>query len=100
MKRPGRASRNNERRSSPCRQQAYRRYIHVVIVIVADQHGIYGWQILKKYSRLSSAPRTDPRKRTSPLGPDGIRQDVGAVLLKEDGGMIHQRHSKSISINS
>src|SRR5437588_3315403 len=96
----GRASRNNERRSSPPRQQAYRRKIHVVIVIVADQHGIYRWQILKKYSRLSSAPRTYPRKRTGPLGPDGIGQNVGAALLKEDGRMIHQRHSQSISIHS
>src|SRR5438270_12262954 len=93
----GRASPNNDRRSSPPRHQAYRRKTHVVIVIVADQHGIYRWQILKKYSRLSSAPRTYPRKRTGPLRPPALGQQVEPAVRHEHGPTSHHAHSPSLS---
>src|SRR6266404_6137390 len=88
-KQPGPASRNNKLRISSSRQPAQRWQVQVVIMIVADQHGVYARQILPRYSLFSPAPRTYPGQRTRSFGPNWVRQNVKTSLLKEHGRVVH-----------
>ena len=39
-------------------------------------------------------------KGTCPLGPDGVRQNVAAVLLEQHGGMVDQRNPQSAAFHA
>lgn len=68
-------------------------------MIVADEHEVDGWKILPGYSRFAMAPGTHPSHGTRSFGPDGIGQDVATSLLKEHGGVIHQRDAQRVVLN-
>src|ERR1700722_7624112 len=69
-------------------------------MIVADQHGVDAWQILPRHTWFSPAPRTYPGQRTRSFGPDWIRQNVGARLLKEHGRVVQQSRSQSAAFHT
>src|SRR5437868_5667471 len=73
---PGRPSRDNERRVSTSRQPAKCRQIQVVVMIVADEHGVDAWQVLPGDPRFSPAARTDPGQRTRSFGPNWVREYI------------------------
>jgi hypothetical protein len=49
------------------RQKAQGREIQMIIVIVAEEHGIDAGKILEPHAWHPAAARTDPGKRTCPL---------------------------------
>src|SRR2546422_8869726 len=71
---PGYPGRNDELGFSKIRQPAQGGKIQMIVVIVAEEHGIDAGKILPPHSRLSAAARTDRGERTCPLRPDRIRQ--------------------------
>ena len=74
------------------RQAAQGGKVQMIVVIVAQQYDIDGRQIVEFYSRRPAAARTDPAERAGSFGPDGIGQNVGAVLLNEHCGMVDERY--------
>src|SRR5580658_9633742 len=71
----------------------------MVVMIVAQEHGIDAGKILPPYAWEPSAARTDPGERTCPLRPDRIRQNVGVGLLEQHGGMVDQRDAQLIAVH-
>jgi hypothetical protein len=69
-------------------------------MIVAEQHGVDGRQILKGYPLLPPAPGTCPGQRTRPLGPNRVRQNVAPPLLKENGRVVHQSGSQFATLHA
>src|SRR5580692_227544 len=69
-------------------------------MIVAEQHRVDGRKILPRYSRNSSASRADPRERTCAFGPDGVGQNIQALLLKQHRGMVHERSTQFSAFDS
>jgi len=63
----------------------------MVVVVVAQQHGVDGRQTIELDTWQSMTARSSEAERAAARGPDGVGQDVGAGLLEEHGGMIHQR---------
>src|SRR5215469_10996665 len=74
--------------------------IHVVVMIVTEEHGVNARQILPQYARLSSTPRPYPGKRARSFRPNGVRQNIGTALLQEHRRMIHQRDAQSVSVHA
>ena len=76
---PGDSGRNNKLRLSAIRQPAQGSQIQMIVVIVAEEHGIDAGKILPPHARLPAAARTDRGQRTRPLGPDRIGQNVKSL---------------------
>src|SRR5713226_9471004 len=72
----------------------------MVIMIVADQHGVDARKVLPRYARLSPAPRTNPGERTRSFGPNWVRQNVGTPLLKEHRRVVHESGSQSAAFHT
>ena len=71
-------------------QPAQRGKIHVVVMVVTDQHNVDLRQVFETNTRIAMAARTYPGKGTASIGPDGIRQDVAGIRLNQDGCMIDE----------
>ncbi len=74
LKRPGEASE--------------RRDVHVVLVVVRDENRVDPRQLLEQQARRPSPPDADARDGA--LRPGRIGQDVDAVELDEQGGVVHE----------
>lgn len=85
-----------ERRAMRLPQLAQRREVHVVVVIVTQQHAIDPWQLLESDSRRSHPLRSSPRNRTRALRPDRIRQEVHAKALNQECRMVDEGDSQLI----
>ena len=92
--------RNDELGLSAIRQPAQRGQIQMIVVIVAEEHGIDAGKILPPHSRLPAAARTDRGERTGPLRPDRIGQNVDAALLEQQRGMVDQRNPQLIAFHA
>jgi hypothetical protein len=46
------------------------------------------------------APRAYPGQRTGSFGPHRVRQNVGTLVLKEHGGVVHQSGSQSAACHT
>lgn len=61
--------------------------VEVIVVIVADQDGVQGRQLVDGDRRRVKAARADKLGGAGPLAPDRIGEEAGAVELDEDGGV-------------
>ena len=66
-----------------------RRQVHVVVVVVADEHDVDRRQVVEAQARRPAATRADDRRRA--LGPRRVRQDVEAVHLDEERRVVDER---------
>src|SRR5690348_7969112 len=69
-------------------------------MIVANQHDVNRRQVLPGNAWYSPAPRAYPGERTRSFGPDRVRQNIAAALLKEQRGMIDERGSQSAAVDT
>src|SRR6185503_8873894 len=66
------AERSDDAWAEALPKPADRVHVHVVVVIVRDEHGIDGGQVVEVDARRVHALRARKRDRTGALGPDGI----------------------------
>src|SRR5258708_2677553 len=71
----------------------------MIVVIVAEKHQMDGGKILPAHARHAAAARADGGKRTCPLGPDRIGQNIDSALLEQKRGMVDQRNRELIAIH-
>ena len=81
-------------------QPPQRGYIQVIIMIVAEHHGVDGRQVFEGYSWLSPPARTCPRHWAGPLRPNRVRQNAATRLLKQDRRMIDESGSQLTAFNA
>src|SRR5258706_3451910 len=67
----------------------------MVVVVMAEEHEIDRWQILKPYPRCPMPPRPRKRHRRHPLRPHRIGEDVDPIHLNERGRMIDEGDPQS-----
>ena len=74
--------------------------IEVIEVIVAEEDDINRRQFLPPDAGRATAARADPLKRAGAFGPDRVGEDVGAALLKQDGGVVDERDSEFVTFDA
>ena len=57
--------------------------VHVVVVVVGDQHSVDGRQVVESDGGRIVTPGTQATKRTGAVGPDRIDEDVDAGDLDQ-----------------
>lgn len=62
----------------------------MVVVIVAEQDRVDGRELAEFHSGQAVPTGADERKGTAAGGPDGVRQDIRAWLLQQDGGVVDE----------
>ena len=97
---PGYAERNNELGLPAIRQPSQSGKIQMIVVIVAEEHNIDAGKVLPSHARLAAAARTNPGKRTGPLRPDRIGQNVDAALLKQQRGVVDERYAQLMTFDA
>ena len=94
LEKPRVAESRDDARMKRRHQPTERRQIHVIVVVVAQQHDIDRRQVLEPDSRWRMAPGSRPAHRTRALRPDRVGEDVEAVHLHEQRRVIHERHAQ------
>ena len=61
--------------------------VHVVVVVVGDEHGVDGREIRETDSGKIVATRAEELEGTDAIRPDGVNEDVNAGGLNEKRGM-------------
>ncbi len=97
---PSEAGWNDVPRSTASCQTPQGGQVQMVIVVVAEEYGVDGREIVPGDSRLSAAVRTGPGYGAATFGPDGVRQDIRAPLLEEHCGVVHERSAQSAAIEA
>ncbi len=93
-KQPGVTGRNDEGRIAVGGQPSQTRQVQVVVMIVAEKHGVNTRQIFPGYARVSPSPRTCPRDWTGSVRPHRVGQNSAAAMLKQHRRMVHQGGSE------
>ena len=96
---PGYAEWNDELALPAIRQPPQGGKIQMVVVIVAEEHGIDAGKIFPSHTRRPAAARTNRGERTCPLRPDRIGQNVDAALLKQQRGVVDERYPQLMALN-
>jgi len=90
------SGRDDELGRSTIRQPAQAVKIQMVVVIVTNEHDVDSRKIFESHAWFAATPGTDGGKRAGPFRPDRIGQDVGVTLLKQNGGVVHERNAQLI----
>ena len=80
----------NNQRVMPRHQPPHRRDIEMVVMVVAEQHHIDRWQIVKPHPRCADTSGPGELHRAAPLRPHRIGQDVQPSDLDQHGGVTDQ----------
>src|SRR5438105_6514668 len=99
LEQSGESGRNDELAWSTISQPSQSDEIQMIVMIVADEHYIDARKILPAHARWAPAERADCGKRTCPLRPDRIRQNIDSTLLEQERGMVDQRNPQLIAFH-
>ena len=69
-------------------ETAKRRQVHMIVVAVADKDQVKRWKLFQCYAWVMVALGTYEAERANPLGPDRVGQNIQAMVLNEQGGMV------------
>jgi hypothetical protein len=71
-------------------EPSQRRDVHVVVVVVADEHRVERRQILEPDARRTMPPRPDPRERRDAVRPHRSVSTLTAVHLDQHGRVVDE----------
>ena len=71
-------------------------HVEVVVVVMADHHGVQLRQLIERHRGLVEARRPHPLEGRRTLREHGVGQDAHAAELEEDGTVPQPRHGEGL----
>ena len=94
------AERRDDARPEALPQPPDRLHVHVVVVVVGDQHGVDLRQVVEGDAGRIDAPGPDEREGAHPLGPHRIDQHVAPARLDQERGVADEGDAHALAVEA